>query len=107
VSSGSVGVVFVGSRRCRRINREWLGHDEVTDVITFPLGEGGALEGEVYVNLDRARTQARDYGVPEQMEVARLVAHGVLHLAGHDDRRPADARRMRAAEDRVLSAWRR
>lgn len=100
-------MVFVGSRRCRRLNRDWLGHDEVTDVISFPLGEAERVEGEVYVNLDRARTQSRAYGVPEREEVARLVAHGVLHLAGYDDRTVREARRMREAEDRTLAAVRR
>lgn len=107
IRDAAVGIVFIGSRRCRRLNREWLGHDYVTDVISFPLGERCRMEGEVYVNLDRAAAQAREYGVSVKDEIARLVAHGVLHLAGYDDRRPADARRMRAAEDRVLGARRR
>jgi len=106
IRDAAVGVVFIGSRRCRRLNREWLGHDYVTDVISFPLGERGRVEGEVYVNLDRAAVQARAYGVSVKDEIARLVAHGVLHLAGYDDRRPADARKMRAAEDRVLGVRR-
>jgi rRNA maturation RNase YbeY len=82
-----VSVVFVGSRFIRRINRRYLQHDYVTDVIAFPLGEGKEtpLEGEIYVNLDRARSQAREYKVPFSEETRRLLIHGTLHLLGYAD----------------------
>jgi rRNA maturation RNase YbeY len=64
-----------------------------------------ALDGEVYVNLDRARKQARDYSVSFGNEVARLVIHGTLHLAGFDDSAPRTAARMKAEEDRQVQYW--
>jgi rRNA maturation RNase YbeY len=67
--------------------------------MSFSMGEGARLEGEVYVNVDRARTQARRYGVSTANEVVRLVVHGTLHLAGYDDRRVRDREQMRARED--------
>jgi len=87
VRSFQVSVVFVGSRFIRRINRRYLQHDYVTDVIAFPLGEGKEtpLEGEIYVNLDRARSQAREYKVPFSEETRRLLIHGTLHLLGYAD----------------------
>jgi rRNA maturation RNase YbeY len=84
------------------MNERFLGHRYETDVFSFPLEPLPALEGEVYVNLDRAATQARRYAVPFATEVARLAVHGTLHLLGYDDHRPADIRKMRAAEDRHL-----
>ena len=60
------------------------------------------LEGEVYVNLDRARTQANEYGVSFSNEVARLIIHGTLHLVGFDDSTKGKAQRMKAEEDRLL-----
>jgi rRNA maturation RNase YbeY len=85
------------------MNRRFLGHDYTTDVICFRLGTPGRLEGEVYVNLDRAHVQAGEYGVTHGHEAARLVIHGTLHLAGYDDRTPAKARRMRRREDQILA----
>jgi probable rRNA maturation factor len=101
----TVSVVFIDGRRCRTINRQFLDHDRQTDVISFPLGEGSNLEGEIYVNLDRARLQAADYGVTFGNEVARLVIHGTLHLVGYDDRRPREAVRMRRKENAYVGRF--
>lgn len=98
----AVSVVFVGNRTSARMNRMFLGHEGGTDVITFPLGEGRLIEGEVYVNLDRARAQAREYGVRFADEVCRLVVHGTLHLFGYDDGTVALERRMKRHEDRYV-----
>ncbi len=109
IGGASVTVVMVDSRRIRRINRRYLAHDFVTDVISFPLESRPRLEGEIYVNLDRARSQARTYGVSRWNEVARLVVHGALHLAGYDDRTPRAAggmqRRQEVLVDRFARAW--
>ena len=103
--NAEIGVVAIDTRFCRRINKQYLSHDYSTDVISFPLGMGGgkSLEGEIYVNLDKAREQARDYGVTIAQEIARLVVHGTLHLAGYDDRRLTEARRMRDRENRYVA----
>ncbi|MCX6135526.1 MAG: rRNA maturation RNase YbeY [Ignavibacteriales bacterium] len=105
VRSFQVSVVFVGSRFIRRINRRYLRHDVVTDVIAFPLGEGkGApLEGEIYVNLDRAKSQAREYAVPFAEEARRLLIHGTLHLLGYTDTDGRRKARMTKREDRILA----
>ena len=94
-----VSVVLIGNRASARMNRKFLGHEGGTDVISFPLGEGRRIEGEIYVNLDRARDQAREYSVTLAEEVSRLVVHGTLHLFGYDDRTAPLARRMKRRED--------
>jgi len=99
VRRAAVTVVYFDSRRCRKMNREFLGHDDVTDVLSFCLERPPALEGEVYVNLDRAREQARHYGVSIASEIARLTVHGTLHLVGYDDRTVLDARRMQNRQE--------
>jgi rRNA maturation RNase YbeY len=98
----AISVVLVGDRAMARINRKFLAHRGTTDVISFPLEEGANLEGEIYVNLDRAARQAREEGVSGACEVARLVIHGTLHLVGYDDRGAREARRMKAREDRYV-----
>jgi probable rRNA maturation factor len=80
-----LNIIFINDRRSQQLNRMFLAHDYVTDVLAFRLDGGSALEGEVYVNLDRARIQAREYGVSFKNEVMRLVVHGLLHLIGYRD----------------------
>jgi rRNA maturation RNase YbeY len=102
VRSAVISIVGVNDRRCKRLNRTFLGHDYVTDVISFPLEEVPRLEGEIYINRDRARVQAGEYHVSTRHELARLAIHGTLHLTGYDDRTRAQAARMHAREDVVL-----
>jgi rRNA maturation RNase YbeY len=105
VRSFQVSVVFVGSRFIRRINRRYLQHDYVTDVIAFPLGEGrgNPLEGEIYVNLDRGRSQAREYKVPFADEIRRLLIHGTLHLLGYTDSMSREKAQMTQRENLLLA----
>lgn len=105
VRRARVSIVLVNSRYCRKINKMYLHHDAVTDVISFPLESGRELEGEVYVNLDCAHAQAVEYGVSLKYEVARLIIHGTLHLVGYDDTSLLKAKAMRREEDRHMSFW--
>ncbi len=98
-----ISVVFIDGGRCRRINRKFFRHDRQTDVMSFPLEEGSNLEGEIYVNLDRARVQARAYRVTEGNEIARLVIHGTLHLVGYDDGRPGASKVMKQKENTYVN----
>jgi probable rRNA maturation factor len=82
-----VNVVFVTDRRIHELNRRFLKRDRPTDVISFNCGTPDVpgeprLLGEVYVSRDRARAQAREYGVPYASEIRRLTLHGLLHLVG-------------------------
>lgn len=99
----SVSVVFVGSRFIRRINRDFLGHDDITDVISFPLQDGLGVDAELYINLERAKSQAREYNVKFKDEVLRLVIHGTLHVLGYDDTTKKAKQRMRRREDFYLT----
>jgi len=99
----SLSVVFVGSRFIRRLNRRFLNHDEVTDVIAFPFHDGLGVDGEVYVNLDRAKSQARAYRIGFGEEARRLLIHGMLHLLGYSDATARQKARMREREDDLLT----
>jgi len=99
----AVSVVLVDSRFIRRINRKFLGHDVVTDVISFPLQDDVGVDAELYVNLDRAKRQAKEYGESFHAEVLRLIIHGTLHLLGYDDNNKKNRERMRRREDFYLA----
>lgn len=108
-------VVLVGDGEIAAYNQRWLGREGPTDVIAFAAREGVAGEaaeaaraepldlGDVFVSVDRARSQAAEYGCTLEEEVARLVVHGVLHLLGWDDTGEEDARRMSERTEAILA----
>ncbi|MFQ5797748.1 MAG: rRNA maturation RNase YbeY [Bacteroidota bacterium] len=97
-----VSIVAVGHGWMRKLNRQFLHRDETTDVLAFSLGDNSEVEGEIYVNLDQARRQARHYRVPLTNEVTRLVIHGLLHLIGYRDKKLSERRVMRAREEELV-----
>lgn len=105
-----VSVVFVADEPLRRLHEAFLGDPRPTDVMAFPLPNGGAeaggagVDGEVVVSAERARAEARRRRIRPSREMIRYAVHGLLHLAGMDDRASAGRRAMRAAERRILAA---
>jgi len=97
-----VTVIFTTSTLIRGINRTFLRHDRATDVISFPLAADRQMRDEIYINLDYARRQARDYGVRFQDEARRLLIHGSLHLLGYRDDSLRRRDQMRRREDHYL-----
>ncbi|MHB8874178.1 MAG: rRNA maturation RNase YbeY [Myxococcaceae bacterium] len=108
VSGAELSVALVGDAAIRRLNRVWRRIDRPTDVLSFPGGEplpgakGAHLLGDVIISLDTAARAAKEHGRTVGDELDRYLAHGLLHLLGHDHLRPADARRMALAEERLL-----
>lgn len=103
--SAAVTVVFTDDAGIRALNARFRDHDRATDVLAFPLhedDESGVYLGDVVISLERARDQAPRFGNDAETELARLLVHGLLHLLGYDHHRPADGRRMKAAERRAL-----
>ena len=82
----------------RRINREYLGHDYATDVITFDYGE-------IIICPALAKRNARRFGNSVEKELVLYVVHGILHLAGYDDHAPGDAKKMRKKEVDLLGLF--
>jgi len=80
-----VSITFLGAITMRRLNDEFLGHDQPTDVISFGLaGPDGRLAGDVYLCRAVAARNARRHGVPLRQELVRLVIHGTLHVLGYE-----------------------
>jgi rRNA maturation RNase YbeY len=94
-------IIYIHDALMKSLNGAWLDHWHATDVLTFPLHEKGekTLSGEIYVNLDQARRQAREYRVSIREETARLVIHGALHMCGYLDATPAQKKRMTTKQE--------
>jgi probable rRNA maturation factor len=103
VDAAAISVIFIGDRKMIKLNTDYLGHTCTTDVLSFPLSDDTRnLEGEVYVNLDQAKRQGKEFGVTFIEEESRLVVHGILHLIGYDDRTKSEKEKMTARENRYL-----
>ena len=99
----NVRAVVVDDLEIRRLNRLFLGLDEVTDVIAFSSEEDEDPGGEVYINLDQAREQALEASESLQRALQRLLIHGILHLGGWDDTADAERDKMLDHGEQYLS----
>lgn len=92
------------------LNRDWLGHDDATDVLSFPQqsppGQAGVprLLGDIVISVETARRQAQSCGHGLGVELRVLLVHGLCHLCGFDHQTPADAAIMAAQEAKLLAA---
>ena len=105
VGEAEVSLAFVDSPTIQRLNQRYLGHDEPTDVLSFPLGEPCArkLTGELVLGAEVAKAQADSRGHDAQAELALYVIHGLLHLCGLDDKTAVGAAAMRQRERHYLT----
>lgn len=101
IESASVSVILVDDAKIHAMNQEFLQHDYPTDIITFPL-EDDRIDGELYISIDTAIRQAKEYGVSLTNELMRLAAHGTLHLVGYDDVSDTERKEMSRLEDKYI-----
>jgi probable rRNA maturation factor len=129
-SAKSLSIVLTDNRHIRDLNREYLGHDTATDVISFPLEDldtparasrsssaetawpdggsaqaAGCINGEIIASAELALHQAMASRGDPQAELLLYLVHGLLHLMGYDDIKPQDAKRMHEREDELLEKF--
>ncbi len=100
---GEIGYMFVDDEKILEVNREYLGHDYYTDIITFDYDEGDRINGDLVISLDTVETNARQFGKSYDEELHRVIIHGILHLCGINDKGPGEREVMEAAEDKALA----
>lgn len=102
--TGEARVRLVDDAAMTRLHREHKGLDSTTDVLTFDLAESDQLDADIVVCLEEARRQADARGIPVQHELLLYIVHGILHCLGENDDTDANAERMHAREDELLTA---
>jgi probable rRNA maturation factor len=95
--------VFCSDKELLKINQDFLHHDFYTDIITFDLSEGPAIQGEIYISIERVRDNASKLGVSFKSELHRVIFHGALHLCGYRDKSKIEAKKMREKENFYLA----
>lgn len=107
-----IGIVVTTDDEVHALNRQYLGHDYKTDVLSFGMGGEGefvtpqerpAYLGDVVISYERAAEQAPEYGHSTNAEVATLLIHGLLHLLGYNDMNDEDRERMHRRQQDLLT----
>ena len=99
---GDITYIFCNDERILEVNRQFLGHDYYTDVITFDYSTPTRVSGDIYISLDTVRSNAETEGVDWLTELHRILVHGVLHLTGQGDKTPESKAVMTEKENKAL-----
>jgi len=94
---------FVDKNEMIRINTKHLGHNYLTDVLSFNYSQTDKIHGEVFVSVDAVRENALDLDEVFDTELHRVLLHGLLHLCGHNDKTEKEIRDIRLLENKYLS----
>jgi len=102
---GNINYIFCSDERELAVNREFLGHDYYTDIITFDYSTAFTLNGDIFISLDTVRSNAEQLGIPFERELLRIIIHGILHLTGQGDKTPETKAEMTAKEEKALTIY--
>ena len=99
----TLDVILTSDSYLRQLHKKFFDLDSKTDVITFDLNENpNEIEGEIYISIERAIDQSKQYKVSPEIEICRLLIHGCLHLAGYDDVKESDLTEMKREENKLV-----
>jgi probable rRNA maturation factor len=105
-----VNCIFTDDNHIRQLNMQYRGKDMPTDVLAFSFAEGEShafrktLFGDIYISVEMAKRNAKEYGQQFAREIQLLFIHGLLHLLGYNDETEEDRKKMRAKERHFLEA---
>lgn len=102
---GNLNYIFCNDDRILEVNKEFLGHDYYTDIITFDYSEPGLVSGDMFISLETVETNSFKFHTSYDKELMRVIIHGVLHLCGINDKGPGERAIMEGAENRALDMW--
>lgn len=101
---GEIAYVFCDDAKILEVNRQYLGHDYYTDIITFDYCEDDKLSGDIFISMDTVKSNSVTYGTDYYDELTRVIIHGILHLCGYKDKSDDESKAMRALEDAAVAA---
>lgn len=102
---GEINYIFCNDDYLLEINKQYLKHDTLTDVISFDYSVGNELHGDIFISIERVRENSLDFNVDFQDELKRVMAHGVLHYCGYKDKNIDDKKLMRLKEEEKMKMF--
>ena len=100
---GEVSYIFCSEEKILQINKDYLSHDYITDVITFDYSENKTISGDIFICVEKVRTNATEYKSTFIEELYRVMIHGILHLCGLSDKTAKERANMRKKEFEALT----
>ena len=101
-AQGAVSVMFADDNAVRVLNKTWRGKDAPTNVLSFPAPDGFGMLGDIALALETIAAEAAAQGKTVKAHASHLIAHGFLHLVGHDHAQDDDAEKMEARERAIM-----
>lgn len=102
---GDINYIFSTDEDLLLLNKQYLNHDTYTDIITFNYNDANYISGDIFISIERVKENGELYGVTFQNELLRVMAHGILHLCGLDDREKGDIIKMRKEEEKAIALF--
>lgn len=99
---GEINYIFCDDGYLLKLNKEFLQHDTLTDIISFDYTVGKVIGGDIFISVERVAENAIKYSQSIDNELNRVIVHGVLHYIGFKDKTPSDAENMRSQESICL-----
>lgn len=101
-SPGQINIIFTSDSHLLELNKEYLSKDYLTDIITFDYSGNQQVAGDLFISISRVLDNSKTFAVTFEMELKRVIVHGVLHLLGYDDGSEKEKSQMRRMEDKYL-----
>lgn len=99
---GQLSYIFCSDPYLHQLNVDYLDHDTLTDIITFPYADPPHVSGDLYISTERVAENATERSILFTTELQRVIIHGVLHLCGYGDKTSQEAAKMRELEEEAL-----
>ena len=109
-TAGNINYIFCGDAYLLQLNKQYLKHNTLTDVITFDYSNTspdlpqvkGMIQGDIFISIERVKENASKYKTTLKNELSRVIVHGVLHLLGYKDKNRRDKNKMQEKEKKYL-----
>lgn len=104
-SIANINYVFCGDEYLCELNRKYLNHNTLTDILTFDYSQGNEIVADIFISVERVKDNAIELGLQFEDELLRVMSHGVLHLLGYQDKTDIDKAKMRNKEDEKIKMF--
>ena len=102
---GEINIIITTDRDLLEINKKYLKRDYFTDIISFDLSKDESISGDLYISIDRVKENAKLFNVKKEVELLRVIIHGVLHLLGYKDKGKQERKKMTEKEDYYIEIY--